>query len=202
MKKNNPNSGTVSKIRGYSPIKTDFIEACKPYTSDMQKEDTKYYILAIALGIIAIIFLSINAIQQTEIKKVESLQSSPIFNAPVETAPIVITPPPTEQSALEQTFEVYLVTAYCPCKICCNKTDGITYSGKKAVEGVTVAADPKVFPMGTVLDIEGVGKRTVQDIGGAIKGKHIEIFFNKHEDAEKWGKKPKWVTVIKEAPHG
>jgi hypothetical protein len=95
MKKNNPNAGTVSKIRGYSPIKMDFIEACQDRrTSEAVKEDTRHYILAVALGIIAIIFLSINAIQQTEIKKVESLQSSPIFNAPI----VTVMPPVTEQS--------------------------------------------------------------------------------------------------------
>jgi 3D (Asp-Asp-Asp) domain-containing protein len=196
MKKNNPNSGTVSKIRGYSPIKTDFIEACKPYTSDMQKEDTKYYILAIALGIIAIIFLSINAIQQTEIKKVESLYSSPIFNAPVKSAPIVITPPQTE--ILAQSHEVFTVTAYCSCAKCCGKSDGITYSGQKAVEGVTIAADLNILPIGTVVEIEGIGRRIVQDKGGSIKGNRLDLYFQRHSDALKFGKQERWVTVIKE----
>jgi len=192
MKKNNPNSGTVSKIRGYSPIETDFIDACKPYTSDMQKEDTRHYILAVALGIIAIIFLSINAIQTTEIKKVESLQSSPIFNAPVETAPIVITPPQTE--ILAQSHEVFVITAYCSCSKCCGKSDGITFSGVKAVEGVTVAADLNRFPLGTEIYIEGIGKRIVQDKGGAIKGNRIDVFFNDHKEALRFGLQERWVT--------
>jgi 3D (Asp-Asp-Asp) domain-containing protein len=197
MKKNNPNSGTVSKIRGYSPIKTDFMEACqcKPYTSDMQKEDTRHYILALALGIIAIIFLSINAIQQTEIKKVESLQSSPIFNA-VETAPIVITPPQTEIKA--QSFEVFTITAYCSCTKCCGKSDGITYSGQKAVEGVTIAADLNILPIGTMVEIEGIGRRIVQDKGGAIKGNRLDLYFSDHKTALAFGKQERWVTVIKE----
>ena len=96
MKKNNPNAGTVSKIRGYSPIKTDFIEACQDRrTSEAVKEDNRtYFVAMIILAIILVVFLSINAIQQTEIKKVESLQSSPIFNAPI----VTVMPPVTEQS--------------------------------------------------------------------------------------------------------
>jgi 3D (Asp-Asp-Asp) domain-containing protein len=196
MKKNNPNSGTISKIRGYSPIETDFIEVCQDRrTSEAVKEDTRHYVLALALGIIAIIFLSINAIQQTEIKKVESLQSSPIFNA-VETAPIVITPPKTEISA--QTFEVFTITAYCSCTKCCGKSDGITYSGLKAVEGVTIAADLNILPIGTVVEIEGIGRRIVQDKGGAIKGNRLDLYFQRHSDALRFGKQERWVTVIKE----
>jgi 3D (Asp-Asp-Asp) domain-containing protein len=197
MKKNNPNSGTVSKIRGYSPIKTDFVEACQDRrTSEAVKEDTRHYILAVALGIIAIIFLSINAIQQTEIKKVESLYSSPIFNA-VETAPIVITPPQTE--ILAQTFEVFTITAYCSCSKCCGKSDGITASGIKAFEGVTIAADWNILPLGTIVEIEGVGRRIVQDKGGSIKGNRIDLFMGTdHQKALNFGKQERWVTVIKE----
>jgi 3D (Asp-Asp-Asp) domain-containing protein len=195
MKKNNPNSGTVSKIRGYSPIQTDFVEACQDKrTSEAVKEDTRHYILAVALGIIAIIFLSINAIQQTEIKRVESLQSSPIFTAPVETALIVITPPQTEM--LAQTFEVYTITAYCSCSKCCGKSDGITYSGQKAVEGVTIAADLNILPIGTVVEIEGVGRRIVQDKGGSIKGNRIDLFFRDHKTALAFGRQERWVTVL------
>lgn len=192
MKKNNPTgSGQVSKIRGYSPIKTDFIDACKPYTSGMRKEDTRHYILAVALGIIAIIFLSINAIQTTEIKKVESLYSSPIFSAPI--VPVVtVNAPTTEIKA--QSFEVFKITAYCPCKMCCGKSDGITYSGIKAVEGVTVAADLNKFPIGTEIFIEGIGRRIVQDKGGSITGNRIDVFMSDHKKALRFGLKERWVT--------
>ena len=68
-----------------------------------------------------------------------------------------------------------VATAYCPCEICCgkwalNRPDGIVYtaSGAIAEEGVTIAADWSVYSPGTILYIEGIGERTVQDRGGAI----------------------------------
>jgi 3D (Asp-Asp-Asp) domain-containing protein len=64
---------------------------------------------------------------------------------------------------------------------------GLTKSGKTPVAGVTVAADPSVYPIGTQLDIEGLGVRTVQDIGGDIKGHKIDVFMPTHEEAKKFG---------------
>ena len=79
-------------------------------------------------------------------------------------------------------FGEFKLTSYCPCIKCCGKTDGITYSGVKAVEGVTIAADIRKLPIGTKVYIDGLGERVVQDIGGAIKGNKIDVFFDKHSD--------------------
>jgi 3D (Asp-Asp-Asp) domain-containing protein len=200
MKKNNTSgTGKVSQVRGYRLIKTDFVEACqyKPYTSDMQKEDNRTYLfMMIILAIILIVFLSINAKQNQEIKAFESMQVSAAVTVPVKAAPIV-TPPKTEIST--QTFEVFTITAYCSCSKCCGKSDGITYSGQKAVEGITIAADLNILPIGTVVEIEGIGKRTVQDKGGNIKGNRIDLFMGTdHQKALNFGKQERWVTVIKE----
>ena len=52
---------------------------------------------------------------------------------------------------------------------------------------MTVAADPDVFPFGTVLYIEDVGVRIVQDKGAGIQGKHLDIAVSgSHEDALSW----------------
>jgi 3D (Asp-Asp-Asp) domain-containing protein len=195
MKKNNPNTGTVSKIRGYSPIKTDFIEACQDRrTSEAVKEDNRtYFVAMIILAIILVVFLSINAKQNQEIKAFESMQVSTSMTLPVKSAPIV-TPPKTE--ILAQTFEVFTITAYCSCSKCCGKSDGITASGIKAFEGVTIAADWKVLPLGTIVEIEGVGRRIVQDTGGSIKGNRIDLFFRDHKTALAFGRQERWVTVV------
>ena len=91
--------------------------------------------------------------------------------------------------------EKYVATAYCACKKCCGKTDGITASGVKAVQGVTVAMN-KSIPFGTRVYIEGVGERVVQDRGGAIKGNRVDIFFNSHSDALKFGRRTVNLTVL------
>lgn len=78
----------------------------------------------------------------------------------------------------------FKLTGYCPCSICCGKwANGITASGKKAVEGITVAADPRVIPLGTRVYIEGLGERVVQDTGGAIKNNKIDVYVSYHNKA-------------------
>lgn len=72
------------------------------------------------------------------------------------------------------------------------KAVGVTSSGVKAHHG-TVAADPSVFPIGTKLDIPGYGAGTVEDIGGAVKGRHIDVWFASHDEAVKWGSR--WLKV-------
>lgn len=79
-----------------------------------------------------------------------------------------------------------VATAYCPCSKCCGKSDGITATGVKAKEGRTIAADPKKFPYGTKILIDG-NVYTVEDCGGAIKDNKIDIFFESHEKALNFG---------------
>ena len=81
----------------------------------------------------------------------------------------------------------YKLTAYCACKKCCGKTDGITASGVKAVQGVTVAADTSQLPFDTKILIDGLGEYTVQDTGGSIKGNRIDVYFESHQEALQFG---------------
>lgn len=76
----------------------------------------------------------------------------------------------------------YKITYYCACKQCCGKANGITASGAKVQEGVTVAADTSKLPFGTKIYIKGIGWRIVQDRGGAIKGNRLDIYLPSHND--------------------
>lgn len=89
---------------------------------------------------------------------------------------------------------IYKVTAYCPCSICCGKTNGITASGTKATAGRTIATDSK-FAFGTKLSINGT-TYVVEDRGGAIKGNKIDLYFNTHAEALAWGVKYLPVQVV------
>ena len=89
--------------------------------------------------------------------------------------------------------EVFKATAYCSCKKCCDKDPsdkwyGITASGKKAKWG-TVAVDRKVIRLGSTLRIKGFPKTIfrAEDVGGAIKGRHIDVWFPSHREALKFG---------------
>lgn len=123
-------------------------------------------------------------------------------------------PPPLESEKGD-----VLVTGYCNCGICCGwrrswfglgtpvydygpmkgkrKKVGVTARGTVARHG-TVAADPKVYPFGTKLAIPGYGTGIVEDVGGAITGRHIDVWFPSHGVARQWGVRNLNVTVI---PH-
>lgn len=79
---------------------------------------------------------------------------------------------------------------------------GITFSGVKVHRnklGVsTIAADPALFPLGTVLYIPGYGYGVVADTGSAIKGSKIDLYFPTVKEVySEWGKKDVQVQVMK-----
>ena len=82
----------------------------------------------------------------------------------------------------------FTITHYDDCTDCCGKSDGITKSGAKVCEGVTVAVDPSVIPLGTYIYIENIGYRVAQDIGGAVKGNRIDVYVSSHSKAWELGK--------------
>lgn len=102
--------------------------------------------------------------------------------------------PQTRQQYAAQTQEqTFTVTAYCPCEKCCGAyANGYTATGEKATQGVTIAADPDVLPMGTKIELDG-HTYTVQDAGGAIAGNRLDLYFDNHEDALRWGVREKIV---------
>lgn len=110
-------------------------------------------------------------------------------------------------------------TGYCNCGQCCGwkrnwlfkpvyaygpnkgkpKRVGITAAGTKADWG-TIAADTNMFPFGTIMYIPDYGWGRVEDVGGAIKGMHIDLFFPSHKEALEWGRETKEVKVWKPRP--
>ena len=108
------------------------------------------------------------------------------------------------------------VTGYCDCSFCCGwkrswwrlgqpviasgpnkgkpKQVGITASGTRARRG-TLAADTRLFPMGTVMYIPGYGWGRVEDRGGAIQGRKLDLYFDSHREALEWGRQPVDVRV-------
>lgn len=135
-------------------------------------------------------------IELTPVKTVEeTVEETQAELSPVEpeAEPETVAPEPAEEAHTVTAT----VTAYCPCEKCCGKTDGITASGAKAVEGITIAADTTLYPLGTKILIDGK-TYTVQDRGGAIKGDRIDVFFSSHEAALKFGKQIKEITILKE----
>jgi 3D (Asp-Asp-Asp) domain-containing protein len=59
---------------------------------------------------------------------------------------------------------------------CDVKPNHPTKAGTQPVVGFTAAADPAVLPIGSLVEIEGIGQRMIHDIGGKVKGLHIDVF--------------------------
>lgn len=79
---------------------------------------------------------------------------------------------------------------------------GITYSGVKVRRDKdtvsTIAADLKIFPLGTILYIPGYGYGVVADKGSAIRGHKIDLYFDTTKQVFKeWGKKEVEVQVVR-----
>ena len=93
-------------------------------------------------------------------------------------------------------------TAYCTEKYrhVCGEGHGITASGQPIQADVTVAADQSLLPYGTVLYIESVGVRIVQDKGAGVQGYHLDVAVDTHENALAWsGYGEHRVWIIREA---
>ena len=53
----------------------------------------------------------------------------------------------------------------------------------------SVAVDPSVIPLGSRIFIHGVGYRTADDTGGAIQGKHIDVWEPTSSDCAAFGRR-------------
>ena len=87
----------------------------------------------------------------------------------------------------------FQVTAYC-------KGD-TTASGVRVRSGIA-AADPKLLPQGSVIQLEGLpdeydGIYTVLDTGPAVSGREIDIYMWSCVDALALGRRPAAVTVLR-----
>lgn len=72
----------------------------------------------------------------------------------------------------------------------------ITATGTTARAGRTVAVDPKIIPLGSKVYIEGLGERIAEDVGGGVKGHHIDVYLGTVPQAFRFGVQRGTVSVI------
>jgi 3D (Asp-Asp-Asp) domain-containing protein len=87
----------------------------------------------------------------------------------------------------------FTATAYC--------RKGETASGERAATGI-VAADPRIIPLGSVVQVDGVGLRrgakySVEDKG--VTGRRIDIFMPSCRAAKRYGRRPVRVRIVQRA---
>ena len=152
------------------------------------KTDTALMIICLLVGFIFGFTLGVNvdsepvilaAPVETVIEETEQIEEIPVEEIPVEEI--------QEVTETKEYLGEFKITAYCPCSDCCGKwANGITSTGVTAIEGRTIAVDPKVIPYGSIVEIDG--KRYVaEDTGGAIKKNRIDMYFDSHKVALNWG---------------
>jgi 3D (Asp-Asp-Asp) domain-containing protein len=73
---------------------------------------------------------------------------------------------------------------------------GRTASGVPVRKGV-VAVDPKLIPLGTRLYVPGYGLALAADVGTAIKGRIIDLWFPSTALARNWGRRTVTITVYR-----
>ena len=90
---------------------------------------------------------------------------------------------------------VFKTTGYCPCRACSEGWGRHTCTGAVATAGHTIAVDPRVIPYGSKVMINGV-VYTAEDRGGAVRGNHIDIFFNTHAETRQHGTQSAEVYLV------
>lgn len=90
-------------------------------------------------------------------------------------------------------LERVTVTHYCTCERCCGWSTGIAASGRMATPGVSIGVDPSVIPLGADVLIDyGDGElhyMRADDTGNCVKGNHIDVCVDSHEEAVQAGVK-------------
>lgn len=76
--------------------------------------------------------------------------------------------------------------------------NGVTASGEPTDVGVTAAADWSILPKGSKIYIQNIGWREIQDIGGGVNGKHIDVLVRNHQEALNLGTSTEGVWLLVE----
>jgi len=84
-------------------------------------------------------------------------------------------------------------TAYCK---------GHTTASGVAVRAGIAAADPKILPIGSVIQVDGVAEKyrgvyTVLDTGPEIQGREIDIYIWSCYEALEFGRRPVRLTILR-----
>jgi 3D (Asp-Asp-Asp) domain-containing protein len=104
----------------------------------------------------------------------------------------------------QETYAHYVfnmeATAYDPSP----ESNGVEWAGETCLGWKTrhgiAAVDPKVIALRRLIYVDGYGFAWTGDVGGAIKGKRIDLCYNTTEEALQWGRKKVKVYVLGNKP--
>jgi 3D (Asp-Asp-Asp) domain-containing protein len=88
------------------------------------------------------------------------------------------------------TAQTFIATAYIA-------TGNPTRSGRMPQVGRTIAVDPNVLPLGSIVVVDG-HKYIAEDTGGAIQGNRLDLFVASRGEAISFGRQQVKVVVENE----
>lgn len=137
---------------------------------------------------------AVNKVIEVRTKQVTSRSGSTLVTASTNPATTSTASLAKKVEGITPKVSTFNTSAYCACRSCCGKTNGITASGAKASQWCTIAAG-SCYPMGTVIYIPyfknkpNGGWFVVQDRGGAISSNRIDVFMGSHSQALQFGRR-------------
>lgn len=158
-------------------------------------------VAAIIVEIIAILVIHANA-----------ACTAPVDPPVVETAAPMEEPEEAENDLIEaallaraHVIDGVTVTFYCAERYhhICGTGEGIAADGTPVLAWATCAVDPDVIPLGSTVLVDlgdGYGLRTLvaNDVGGSVKGNHIDLCVATHEEALQLGRQTATVYWCEE----
>lgn len=108
-----------------------------------------------------------------------------------------------QEKSEDITYIEFKVTAYCSCEKCCGvwatkRGDGPVYgaAGKELIQNYSVAVDRDLYEFGTIFVDENGNEYEAADVGGAVKGNHLDLYMSDHQEALNWGVKTLELAVV------
>lgn len=121
--------------------------------------------------------IKVGKLKYLSVSEIAALEAEEALPAKVITT---VTKPNPEHKY--KSLGIFKVTHYCPCTSCSGEYGTNTASGETCRPGI-IAADLSVLPMHSVVYLgDSKTEYVVKDVGGGVKGNHIDIFVENHEE--------------------
>lgn len=92
--------------------------------------------------------------------------------------------------------ETFTITAYSIEQFGGRTFSGLSTQGHAGVIAAEGRPNAHHFAIGTWVDIDGVGVRRIEDRGGGLIGRHIDVLFDATREALNFGRQTRMVCIV------
>lgn len=89
-----------------------------------------------------------------------------------------------------------IATAYTPMEEGQTSGTGLAFDGRPAIPYLTLAVDPRVIPLGSMVYVPGYGWMRAHDTGSAIKGARIDLCLATDLEMREFGVREMEIYVV------